>query len=62
MEATATTPERLDALRHLTLTEVEQRIADLDAERAALAVIRKAVAVRDRAKQRSARLAEGRAE
>jgi hypothetical protein len=58
MGATATTPERLEALRHLTLAEVEQRIADIDAEREALAVIRKAIAVRERVKQRSARLRE----
>lgn len=60
MDATSTTPERFDALRHLSLAEVEQRIAEIDAERDALAVIRKAIAARERAKRRAARSTEGR--
>ena len=60
MDATTPRPEPLDALRKLTLPEVEQRIADIDAERKALAVIRNSLAARDRAKQRAARLAGGR--
>ena len=56
--AAATTPERLEALRHLTLAEVEQRIADIDAERKALEVIRRSIAARDRAKKRALRAVE----
>jgi hypothetical protein len=43
----------LDALRHLTIDEVEQRLADLDAERAALSLIRRSLAARDRAHRRA---------
>ncbi len=49
-------PDKSDALatlRHLTLADVEQRLADLDAERAALSLLRRSLAARDRAKRRS---------
>lgn len=60
MHATATTTDLLESLRHLTLEEVEQRLADVEAEREALTVIRRAIAVRERSKQRAKRIAEGR--
>lgn len=47
------TTEALSALRYLTLAEVEQRIADLDSERAALSLLRRSLAARDRAKRRA---------
>ncbi len=47
--------DALAALRHLSLAEVEQRLADLDAERAALATLRRSLAARDRVKRRIAR-------
>ena len=53
MSTTAPADDRLAALRDLSLSEVEQRIADLDAERAALALIRRSLAARDRAKRRT---------
>jgi hypothetical protein len=53
MRHTAPQPDALAALRQLTLTEVEQRIADLDAERAALALLRRSLAARDRARRRA---------
>ena len=43
------------AIRHLSLTEVEQRLADLDAERAALSLLRRSLMARDRARRRSQR-------
>lgn len=47
--------DALTVLRRLTLPEVEQRIADLDAERAALSLIRRSLAARERAKRRASR-------
>jgi hypothetical protein len=41
----------LAALRQISLTEVEQRLADLDAERAALSLLRRSLAARERAKR-----------
>src|SRR5262245_18072506 len=43
------TPDVLDRLRQMTLAEVEQRLADLDAARAALSLLRRSLAARDRA-------------
>ncbi len=45
-------PDVLASLKRLTLAEVEQRLADLDAERAALSLLRRSLAARDRAKRR----------
>lgn len=56
----ATTITRLDALRQLTLSEVNQRIAEIDIERDSLVVIQKAMIRRERTKQRSARARDGR--
>lgn len=47
--------DALAALRHLSLAEVERRLADLDAERAGLSLLRRSLVARDRAKRRSAR-------
>lgn len=46
------TADTLTALRHLSLADVEQRLADLDAERAALSLLRRSLAARDRARRR----------
>lgn len=43
----------LTALRCLRLAEVEQRIADLDAERAALSLLRRSLVARDKCKRRA---------
>jgi hypothetical protein len=43
----------LETLRQLSLAEVEQRLADLDAERAALSLLRRSLAARERARRRA---------
>jgi hypothetical protein len=58
--AATTTPadDPICVIRGLTLTRVEQRLADLDGERAALSLLRRSLAARDRAlrrKQKSGR-------
>ncbi len=50
----------LAALQHLTLNDVRQRIADIDSERAALSVLRRSLAARERAKEKASRLNGGR--
>jgi len=45
--------DTLSVLRHLTLAEVEQRLADVDAERAALSLLRRSLAARERVRRRS---------
>lgn len=45
----------LAAILTLTLPEVERRLDDLDAERAALSLLRRSLAARDRAKRKAAR-------
>jgi hypothetical protein len=52
METTLATPDLPSLLKKLTLADVEQRLADLDAERAALSLLRRSLAARDRAKRR----------
>lgn len=42
----------LTAIRHLTLAEIDQRLTDLDSERAALSLLRRALLARDRARRR----------
>jgi hypothetical protein len=51
--APSPSPDALAALRQLTLAEVEQRLADLAAERAALSLLRRSLAARDRARRRA---------
>jgi hypothetical protein len=53
METKPETTEALTALRHITLAEVEQRIADVDAEKAALSLLRRSLAARERVRRRS---------
>jgi hypothetical protein len=64
MQYSTEKPDAFATLRQLTLSEVEQRLADLDAERAALSLLRRSLSARDRAKrrsqQRSSVAAEGR--
>lgn len=47
--------DALAALRHLTLEQIEARIAELEGERASLALIRRSLVARHRAQQRSSR-------
>jgi hypothetical protein len=50
-----TAPEKADAfaaLRQLSLTEVESRLADLNGERAALSLLRRSLVARERARRR----------
>ena len=49
------TADVLAALRQLTLEEVEQRLAELDGERASLALLRRSLAARRRAQIRQCR-------
>jgi hypothetical protein len=47
--------EKIDALatlKNLSLAKVEQRLADIDAERAALSLLRRSLAARERARKR----------
>jgi len=48
-------PDLATALRHLSLEEVEERIAKLDAERAAWSLIRRSIIARERARKRAYR-------
>lgn len=47
--------DALAALRQLSIAEVEGRLADLDAERAALSLLRRSLIARDRARRRAER-------
>ena len=49
--------DALDALRHLTLAEVETRLAEIDGERASLSLLRRSLAARDRAQRQTQRRA-----
>lgn len=42
----------LTSLSQLSLGEIERRLADLDAERAALSLLRRSLAARDRVRRR----------
>lgn len=42
------------AIRGLTLSDIERRMADIDAERAALSSLRRAMVARERARRRHA--------
>jgi hypothetical protein len=53
MENAPSKADALAALQQLTLAEVEERLADLDAERAALSLLARSLAARDRAKRRA---------
>jgi hypothetical protein len=48
-------PDLPALLKQLSLEEVEQRLADLDAERAALSLLRRSLAARERAIRRHRR-------
>jgi hypothetical protein len=53
-----TTPPNADpvaALRHLTIEQIEQRLAELDGERASLSLLRRSLVARRRAEQRQSR-------
>lgn len=47
-------PDRLAALRDLTLLDVERRILSLESELAALAVLRRSMRAKERAARRAA--------
>jgi len=53
MEGKPESPDALAALRELTLEEVEQRLAEIDGERASLALLRRSLLARQRAEQRT---------
>ncbi|KKM84521.1 hypothetical protein LCGC14_1298350 [marine sediment metagenome] len=59
---TPNTTNALTALRHLTIEEVEQRLTEIDGERASLALLRRSLAARERAKQRTAQRFPSKAE
>jgi hypothetical protein len=58
MENLLSTSDLPAILQQLTLAEVEQRLDDLDAERAALSLLRRSLAARDRAKRQQQRRKE----
>ncbi|MFH1922220.1 MAG: hypothetical protein ABIP48_20340 [Planctomycetota bacterium] len=43
----------LDALRRLTLDQVENRLAEIDGERASLSLLRRSIVARERAQRRT---------
>ena len=49
------TTTALNALHGLTLQDVEQRLTELDGERASLSLIRRSLAAKERAKQQTAK-------
>jgi hypothetical protein len=51
-----TAPDLLLQLRQLTLPELTKRLDDLNAERAAVQLLRRSIAARDRALRRAKRL------
>jgi len=53
MDTPTNTAVALDAIRGLSLEEIERRLVDLDAERAALSRLRRSLAARDRARRRA---------
>ena len=55
---TCLTPAILASLGQLTLAQVEQRLAELDAERAALSTLRRSLSARDRAYRHASRPGE----
>jgi hypothetical protein len=63
MKNEPTTSDALNALRNLTLEEVEKRLADIDGERASLSLLRRSLVARrlatNRTQQRSLTQKEG---
>jgi hypothetical protein len=57
MKTTTPTADALDALRHLTLEQVEQRLAELEVERAGLSWMRRSLVAKEKARRRQRRLA-----
>jgi hypothetical protein len=55
VETTKNIPDALDAIRTLTLPDIERRLADLDAERAQLSSLRRSLVARERAKRHAIR-------
>lgn len=53
MKNELTTSDALNALRNLTLEEVEKRLADIDGERASLSLLRRSLVARRLAKNRT---------
>jgi hypothetical protein len=51
--AAPTSPDILSGIQRLNLADLDRRLADLDAERAALSLLRRSLAARDRAKRRA---------
>ena len=55
MTATPETIDRLAALRDLSLNEIEERLADIDGERASLSLLRRSLVAKDNARRRTQR-------
>jgi hypothetical protein len=55
---TTSTSALLSGLGRLSLVEVEKRITEIDAERAALSLLRRSLAARDRTRRRAAQRAD----
>lgn len=53
METKPETKDALNALRYLTLEEVEQRITEINGERASLSLLRRSLLARKRAERKS---------
>lgn len=53
MNTSAPKPDPVAALRGLSLPDIECRIADLEAERAALSTLRRSIIARERARKRA---------
>ncbi len=58
MQTTPNANDALDALRHLTVEQVEKRLAEIDGERAALSTLRRSLVARERAQRRTHRVTE----
>jgi len=50
-------PDILTTIRQLTLSDLDQRLAEIGAELAALSTLRRSLVARDKAKRRAARRA-----
>lgn len=53
MSNTPPSPDPVAALRGLSLPDIDRRIADLEAERAALSTLRRSIIARERARKRA---------
>ena len=61
METTIAPTNAVETLQRLTLSEVDARLAELDAERAALSTLRRSLVARDKSRRRTCRSSAGEA-